>query len=131
MMFFNFSINNDRVCENIDCHLIHRHLDHGITNLVKISLMFCSILCTQQLVFRTNKNRRTTFCHPPTNFSQFILLWKWVFGLHSDHWNKFKVFIPTYIIAYNIAISQNCSTEFLLHRIHILFHYTISFKNMI
>lgn len=33
--------------------------------------------------------------HPSTNFSQFILQWEWIFGLHPDHWDRFFVSGPT------------------------------------
>ena len=28
-------------------------------------------------------------------YLQFIPQWEWVFGLHPDHWNRFKVSVPT------------------------------------
>ena len=28
-------------------------------------------------------------------YLQFIPQWEWVFGLHPDHWNRFKVSAPT------------------------------------
>ena len=31
----------------------------------------------------------------PEDEMQFIPQWEWVFGLHPDHWNRFKVSVPT------------------------------------
>ena len=46
--------------------------------------------------------------HPSTNFSQFILQWKWVFGLHPDHWNRFKVSAPTILSSFYTFIIHQC-----------------------
>ena len=45
--------------------------------------------------FGTGKHETSQVSATRSLYLQFIPQWEWVFGLHPDHWNRFKVSVPT------------------------------------
>ena len=75
----------------------------SIRNLRNIFYKNKRFLLQTLLFFHCSSNSKIEgrlYSRPSSNFSQFILQWEWVFGLHPDHWNRFKVSVPTTLVSY-------------------------------